>query len=211
MRKLGPRVACSLFACSILLLAAFPPSLPQRPLPSSRPAPATETLKYGDLEVVVERKATATAAEVQLPFYQGAKLREGYTRRLSKKQDGKQLSYFAVAVLRSSDAPEKVAADYSRRLPGKPKPERVTDKLGTRLVLAISSKEEVRVVTITSPGEGLADQADARGQAYRNPPRAGGGDAPDPAGKAHAAAPTRGAGTGLPPPPLSIPPGGSEA
>ena len=85
-----------------------------------------------------------------MPFYRGAKVREGATRRLTKKADGKQLSYYAVAILDTREAPEKVAQSYARQLPGKLKAERVVDKQGTRWVLAVSSKEEIRMVTITA-------------------------------------------------------------
>ncbi len=166
--------------------------------------PATETLKYGKIEVIIERKATATAADLQLPFYAGAKLHEGYTRRLSNKQDGKQLSYLAVAVLESKDAPEKVAADYARRLPGRPKPERLTDKQGARSVLAISSKEEVRVVTITRMIGGSQIKLTRAVKHTETLPEPQEQSAPDqPEVPAPPAPPVP------PPPPLSIPPGGS--
>jgi hypothetical protein len=115
-------------------------------------SPPKETLKYGDTELLVERTATATEKDLLLPFYAGAKLREGHTYRVTTKQDGKQLSYLASATLTTRDKADKVAQDYSRKLPGKPQPTTLQDKRGKRIVLAVASKEEVRTVTIL-PGK----------------------------------------------------------
>jgi len=116
--------------------------------------PPKETLTYGDTEILVERSERVTAQDLQLPFYRGATVRQSYSCRLTKKADGKLLSYFATAQLDSRDAPETVAKSYSAQMPGKPKAERVTDKQGTRLVLAVGSKEEVWTVTIVKTRAG---------------------------------------------------------
>ncbi len=121
--------------------------------PAAKQPPASEALKYGDTDVVVARSQRATSEEVKLPFYRGAEVLQSYTYRVSSKQ-GKLLSYYAMALLASRDAPEKVAQDYSQRLPGKPKPEKLKDKSGARLVLAVASDSEVRSVTITQSKTG---------------------------------------------------------
>jgi hypothetical protein len=121
---------------SAFALAATPPGKPAR-----------ETLKWGDTELLVERAATATAEDLQLQFYPGAKLREGYTYRVTTKE-GKELSYLASAMLTTGHVAEKVAQHYAQSLPGKPKPETIQDKTGKRLVLSVGSKEEVRTVTL---------------------------------------------------------------
>lgn len=119
-----------------LALAASPPGKPAR-----------ETLEWGDTELVVERTASVTAKDLGIEFYPGAKLREGYTYRVTTKE-GKELSYLASATLTTGQAAEKVAQHYARLLPGKPKPETVKDKAGDRQVLAVASKEEARTVTL---------------------------------------------------------------
>lgn len=121
---------------SALAFAATPSGKPER-----------ETLKWGETELLVERSASVTAKDLGLEFYPGAELREGYTYRITTKE-GKELSYLASAALTTGQAAEKVAQHYSQRLPGNPKPERVKDKAGNRLVLAVASKQEVRVVTL---------------------------------------------------------------
>lgn len=133
-RALGLLLPCVLV--SALALAAAPSGKPAR-----------ETLKWGDTELLVERTVTATGENLQLPFYPGAKLREGYTYRVTTKE-GKELSYLASAMLTTGHTAEKVAQHYSQLLPGKPKPETIQDKAGKRLVLSVGSKEEVRTVTL---------------------------------------------------------------
>ena len=64
------------------------------------------------------------------------------------------LSDYAVAVLTTTDKPAVVAKSYSARLPGKPKPQNLTDAQGARTVLAVGSGEEVRTVTITATKQG---------------------------------------------------------
>ncbi len=125
---------------------------------ASPKSPPKETLTYGETELLVERTATATEKDLLLPFYAGAKLREGYTYRVTTKQDGKQLSYLAAATLTTRDKAEKVAQDYSRKLPGKPQPTTIADKRGKRIVLAVASKEEVRTVTIVPVKRGCEIQ-----------------------------------------------------
>jgi len=142
-------------ACCLLLAGLFSslgaPALAARPAPAPKPAPAEppakETLIWGDRELLVERAATATAKDLQLPFYAGAKLREGRTYQVSTKE-GEQLDYLAAAVLTTKDKAEKVAAWYSQRLPGKPKPTTIQDKTGKRLVLAVAAGKETRSVTL---------------------------------------------------------------
>jgi hypothetical protein len=138
-----------LFISLLLCLSAFAGAPKTAPIKE----PPRETLKWGDTEILVERTTTATPDDLQLPFYAGAKFREGYTRRLMTK-DGAPLSYLASVTLTSTDKPEKVAQDYSQRLPGKPKPETIQDKSGKRTVLAVALQQEVRTVTIVSTKAG---------------------------------------------------------
>ena len=142
------RFTASLLSCALLgaLALSFAPA-------ATPTAPPRETMKWGDTQIIVERQTTATEKDLQLPFYAGAKLVQGYTYRVTSKE-GKLLSDYAVAVLTTTDKPAVVAKSYSAKLPGKPKPQNLTDAQGARTVLAVGSGEEVRSVTITATKQG---------------------------------------------------------
>jgi len=115
--------------------------------------PVREQIMLEGTPVVVEYEPAAGAKELMLPFYAGAKVGDSFLYRVRTKQ-GKRITYYASAVLTTPDAPEQVAQDYSARLPGKPKPELISDKDGKRYLLAVASAEEVRQVTIRLEGAG---------------------------------------------------------
>ena len=103
--------------------------------------------------VEVEYATSVSAGDVMLPFYPGAKLEHGFAYSV-KTGEGKELAYYASALLTSADPPEKVAASYQAQLPGKPEPELVKDESGKRYVLAVGKEGEVREVAIASQGAG---------------------------------------------------------
>jgi len=143
------RFTASLLSCALLgalALSFAPAATPTAP-------PPRETMKWGETQIIVERQTTATEKDLQLPFHAGAKLVQGYTYRVTTKE-GKLLSDYAVAVLTTTDKPAVVAKSYSAKLPGKPKPQSLTDAQGTRTVLAVGSEEEIRTVTITATKQG---------------------------------------------------------
>jgi len=110
-------------------------------------APREEEMVLQGAPVHVEYAATVSADDLMLPFYPGAKLEQAFAYMV-KTKEGKEVAYYASALLTSSDPPEKVAASYQAQLPGQSKPELVEDKSGKRYVLAVASKREVREVTV---------------------------------------------------------------
>lgn len=149
-------------------LASFSIALAAPPRAAPRGKPAQETLKWGDTAILVERADRATADDLQLPIYPGARLHEGYTYRVSIK-DGERLSYLASALLTTRDNADRVAQHYSSKLPGRPKPETIRDKTGKRIVLAVAAEREVRSVTIV-PKQWGSEIRLTRAVKYRDTP-----------------------------------------
>ena len=122
--------------------------------PGDTPGPPTrEEMLLNGIPVVVEYVKPASPQDLMLPRYPGAKLETSFSYTVSEK-GGKRLLLYAAARLTTSDPPRQVAARYSEKLPGKPKPELLEDKSGTGYVLAIASDREVRQVTVTGRGKG---------------------------------------------------------
>ena len=111
--------------------------------------PAREQVTLDDTPVVVDYAPVASAKDLMLPFYPGATEENSFTYRVNTKE-GKRVTYYASAILTSADPPERVSRWYSDRLPGKPRPEVISDKDGARQVLATGSQAETRKVTITA-------------------------------------------------------------
>ncbi len=118
-------------------------------------APHTEDMPVGESEVraTVKYRPSATAEDLGLPFHRRARVTESFVYHATAP-DGKQVLYYASAILASDDAPSKVAATYTEKLPGHPKAEKLSGEAGEREVLAIAVGDEVRTVTITAAGTG---------------------------------------------------------
>ncbi len=70
------------------------------------------SLYYG--QIVLEYASPATAEDLGLPFYPGAKLERSW-RYLAKEKDGRPAGYLAQAFLVTPEEPEKVAAFYKAK------------------------------------------------------------------------------------------------
>ncbi len=112
-------------------------------------APVTEKMKLEGGEVEIKYTPSATAEELLLPFYPGAKVDESYVYQVTSS-DGKQVLYYAGARMVTADSPEKAVAFYRDKLPGHPEASVVEDDAGKYWVLAIATGDEVRNVTISS-------------------------------------------------------------
>ena len=115
-------------------------------------APKREEMLLNDRVVVVDYHTSATSEDLLLPFYAGARVENSYSYTVTTKERAPVL-YYACAELVTRDAAERVADDYRGKLPGQPKPETISDEAGKRLVLAVATATEVRMVTITK-GDG---------------------------------------------------------
>jgi len=138
MRAGIPRLA----ALGILLL-----SLPALGASYQR-GPKREEMLLNDRVVVVDYQTSATSEDLLLPFYAGARVENSYSYTITTKE-GAPVLYYACAELATRDAAGRVAEDYRGKLPGQPQPETISDKGGKRLVLAVATATEVRMVTIT--------------------------------------------------------------
>jgi hypothetical protein len=135
-----------LIASLLLVAAAFIVAAPQR-------KPMREQMMLDDQPVTVDYKTSATSDDLGLPFYQGARVENSFSYRVTARE-GKFVTSYASAILITRDSVERVSQDYSDRLPGKPKAEVITDKAGKRYLLAVASDKEVRRVTITPEDKG---------------------------------------------------------
>jgi len=149
MRGIHPRkrfvalaVLLALVGAVCLIVAA-----PQR-------KPMREQMALDDVPVTVDYKPVAKSNDLGLPFYGGAQVGDSFSYRVTSKEEGKPVTYYASAVLTSPDAAETVSRYYSNALPGKPKAELLDDKDGRRYVLAVGSDAEVRKVTIMPQAKG---------------------------------------------------------
>ncbi len=115
-------------------------------------APKREEMLLNDRVVVVNYQTSASSEDILLPFYAGARVENSYSYTVTTKE-GAPVLYYACAELATRDAAERVAEDYHGKLPGQPQPEAISDKAGKRLVLAVATATEVRMVTITK-GDG---------------------------------------------------------
>jgi len=116
-------------------------------------APREEEMVVEGAPVVVEYATSVTADALKLPFYAGSELEQGFAYTVRTK-DGRDVSYYASALLTTPDPPQRVAASYQAQLPGKPEPEIVEHKGGKRYVLAVANEGEVRRVSITGQESG---------------------------------------------------------
>ena len=116
-------------------------------------APRTEEMPVGDARATVDYTPSATAEDLGMPFYAGAKVVDSFLYRATAS-DGKRVLYYASAILSSTDSPDKVAASYHEKLPGHPAAEALEGELGHRLVLSVEQGDEVKVVTITAANGG---------------------------------------------------------
>jgi len=133
-------------AALIVAVACLIVAAPQR-------KPVREEMVLNEVPVVAQYSPSASSDDLMLPFYRGARLEAGFTYRVTTK-DGKPVTYYASAAFTTPDPPERVAERYSQQLPGRPKPELVTDKAGKRYLLAVASEREVRKVTIVPQQRG---------------------------------------------------------
>ena len=115
--------------------------------------PTKEEMLLNGHTVVVDYRTSATSNDLLLPFYEGARVETSLLYKVTTK-DGKPVLYYAAAELATGHAPGRVAEYYRGKLPGKPKPETIAEKRGKRLVLAVGTEAEVRMVTITQRGSG---------------------------------------------------------
>jgi hypothetical protein len=111
-------------------------------------APRKEEMVVEGAPVVVEYATSVTADALKLPFHAGSTLEQGFAYTV-RTEDGREVSYYASALLTTRDAPGEVAASYQAQLPGRPEPEVVEDEGGKRYVLAVGGEGEVRRVSIT--------------------------------------------------------------
>jgi hypothetical protein len=116
-------------------------------------APRTEEVPVGDARATLEYTPSATAEDVGLPFYAGAKVTHSFVYKAAAP-DGKRVLYYASAILLSADSPDKVAASYREKLPGHPDAETLEGERGRRLVLALAENDEVKTVIITAADGG---------------------------------------------------------
>jgi hypothetical protein len=116
-------------------------------------APRTEEMPVGDARAAVDYTPSATAEDLGMPFYPGAKVTDSFVYRATAP-GGKRVLYYAAAVLSSADSPDKVAASYHEKLAGHPNAEALEGEPGRRLVLAIAVGDEVKTVTITASDGG---------------------------------------------------------
>ena len=135
-------IAFGLLAGVLCWVVAAPPLAPRR-----------EEMILNDVPVVVEYATSASAEDLMLPFYPGARVEESFAYTVTTRE-GKPVSYYAAAALTSSDAPERIVAGYQARLPGRPEAEVVEDSSGKRHVLAVADDNEVREVTVTGDESG---------------------------------------------------------
>ena len=112
-------------------------------------APITEKMKLDGGEVEIKYTPSASAEELLLPFYPGATVEDSFTYHVTSAA-GKQILRYAGARLVTADAPEKAAAFYNDKLPGRPEATVIEDEAGKRWVLAVASGDEVRSITISA-------------------------------------------------------------
>jgi hypothetical protein len=112
-------------------------------------APVTEKMRLEGGEVEISYTPSASAEELLLSFYPGATVEDSFIYRVTSAE-GKRVLYHASARLLSADSPEKAAAFYHDKLPGRPEAVKVEDEAGKRWVLAVATADEVRSVTISA-------------------------------------------------------------
>jgi len=122
-------------------------------LAASPLSPGREGMYLDGRRVLVDYAASASAEDLMLPFHPEAEVESGFSYAV-KTTDGIQITYYASAVLATTDAPEKVAESYRAQLPGNPEPEVIEDASGKRYVLAVAGADEVRKVSISAREEG---------------------------------------------------------
>jgi hypothetical protein len=131
-----------------LLLAALPVLCSASSLSAKR-----ENMSINWAPVVVAYEPSATAQDVMLPLPEGAETVRGFRYTIDTKE-GEPVLRYASVVVTTRESAERIAAEYTSKLPGKPRAELVEDKAGKRLVLAVGDEEEVRTVTIFENGRG---------------------------------------------------------
>ncbi len=117
-------------------------------------APRTEQMPAGEGRASVDYTPSATAADVGLPFYPGAKITDSFVYEGRAVTGGNRAVYYSSAILSSTDTPAKVATYYTGKLAGHPKAEVLEGDLGRRHVLAIAQGDEVKTITITAASSG---------------------------------------------------------
>jgi len=123
--------------------------------------PKKEEMLLDGNVVVVDYRTSATSDDLLLPFYPGAGVENSFSYTVTTKE-GEPVLYYALADLMSADPPSRVAEDYRNKLPGKPNPEAISDEqgkpstrpAGKRLVLAVGTAADVRMVTIAQRAGG---------------------------------------------------------
>jgi len=116
-------------------------------------APRTEEMAANEARVDVNYTPSASADDLGIPFYPGAEVKDSFVYAVTTP-GGKQVLYYASAILSSADSPDKVASHYHDVLPGRPEAETLKGDAGERLVLAMSQGDEVKLVTITAADGG---------------------------------------------------------
>lgn len=129
-------------------------ALPTAPVSAAVPQPpASERMWRGAKRVFVQYVRSASAEDLKLPFYPEASLERSFAYTVTDRQ-GRQVAYYAVATLVSSDRPERVAERYCAQLRGLSEAEVIGDASGTRHVLAAADGRETRQITVRSHPSG---------------------------------------------------------
>ena len=110
-------------------------------------APRTEEMAANEARVDVDYTPSASAEDIGIPFYPGAEVKDSFAYAVTTP-GGKQVLYYASAILSSADSADKVASHYHDVLPGHPEAETLKGDAGERLVLAVSQGDEVKMITI---------------------------------------------------------------
>lgn len=114
--------------------------------------PRREEMLLDGNPVVVDYRTAAGEDELGMPLYPAATPVNSFAYTVTTKE-GKPVLEYAFAESTSRDAPAVVAEYYRAQLPGHPAPELLSGEQGERLVLAVGTAGEVRMVTITqAPG-----------------------------------------------------------
>ncbi len=116
-------------------------------------SPRTEQMKTNDVPIAVDYRTSASAADLGVPFYPGAKVKDSFSYTITA-EGGKRVLYYASAILSSPDSPDRIASSYRKKLPRHPQPEALEGESGTRIVLALAQGDEVKTITITPLGSG---------------------------------------------------------
>jgi hypothetical protein len=134
---------------TVILLLGFLYLAVAAPYLSSR----QEEMMLDRVPVTVTYSDSASPDDLKMQFYPGAVVEKSFAYDVSAK-DGQRAVEYASATLTTPDSWKKVAEYYAAELPGHPTAEAVEGESGERYVLAASSEEEVRAVTVIPTDEG---------------------------------------------------------